>query len=139
MRHSFAAALVLLATTAFLVSCKTEPIRDVSSPVPVGLTANQVGSSVIAGAARRGWLITEKAPGRVVARINVRGRHMAEVEITYDERGYRIAYHDSENLKASKRRIHQNYFRWIANLDQAIRAELIRHSAEPRAVEAPAP
>jgi hypothetical protein len=60
---------------------------------------------------------------------------MAEVEIRYDQQSYRIEYHDSENLDARGDRVHQSYFRWVANLDHAIRIELLR-AASP--VEAPA-
>jgi len=139
MRRSHTAVLVLAAVALLAPGCKTERIRDIESRVPVGLTAAQVGNAVVAGASRRQWIVVENAPGRAVARIDVRARHMAEVEITYDERSYRIAYHDSENLKAHSGRIHQNYLRWIAKLDQAIRAELVRASSSARPAEAAKP
>jgi hypothetical protein len=128
MPRAHALAFLVFAAAILSLSCKTEKIRDISSRAPVGLSAEQVGAAVVAGTARRQWIIVEREPGRVVARIDVRGRHMAEVAIQYDQHGYAIAYHDSENLAARKGRVHQNYLRWIANLDRAIRAELVRVS-----------
>ena len=139
MRHALSVALSCLCLAIVQAGCKTERIRDISSPVPVGLSAQQVGTAIEVGAARRSWIIVHKEPGNLIARIDVRARHMAEVEIRFDERSYQIAYRDSQNLNAHGDRVHQNYLRWIAKLDQAIRAELVRTSAANAGVDQSTP
>jgi hypothetical protein len=133
-----ARVLALWCTSLVLgAGCQTERIRAVSSVVPAGLSIAQVEAAIEAGAARREWIITEAAPGTRVARIYVRGKHMAEVGIRYDLRRYRIEYRNSENLDARGDRVHQNYFRWVANLDRAIRIELLRAASPVQAPSSP--
>ena len=43
--------------------------------------------------------MTEVGPGVIRGDINVRSKHQASVDITYDGQGYSIAYAGSENLK----------------------------------------
>jgi hypothetical protein len=116
--NSFVIGCILLFS-----ACQTEKTRPISSAVPPGLTLQEVEKAIAAGTARRDWVITQAQPGELVARIFVR-RHMAEVGISYDASNYRIEYRDSENLDAHSGRVHQNYFRWVRNLDKAIQIEL---------------
>lgn len=123
MRAPRVAALVL---AALLVACKSEPLRDVVSRIPPGVSGAQVQAAIEAGARERRWMLVESTPGHVVARVLVRRRYLAEVDVRYDEREYRISHRYSENLRIGEHRIHQNYVRWISRLDRAIATELLR-------------
>lgn len=126
--------------TSYLV-----PIPNLDNqPVSRALTRAEVGNAIQDGAAAAGWESREAAPGRILAWYRIR-THTVRVEITYDERGYNIAYESSQNMKVGcpgpnkimvvtgekdcpggqkPDRIHENYKAWIAQLSQAIASEL---------------
>ena len=121
--------LLLLPTTALA----TEPILDLlDQPVPIlpdgsDATAADIQAAIIRGCARRGWTASRDEDGKLVASILVRGRHYAEVSITFTARAYSIQYRASRDLdfNEKRRRIHGNYNRWVAKLAQTINRELI--------------
>ncbi len=76
-------------------------------------TSQQIRDAIIAGATTKRWQVREIEEGHLVAQIFVR-RHMAEVDITYDESSYSITYKDSTNLLYDGTVIHRNYNKWIA-------------------------
>lgn len=88
------------------------------------LDAAEVRAAIEYGARQRGWRVVEEVPGRVTLRIDPRDKHTVVVAVSYEDRGYRIQYVSSENMKFQTRRgkqyIHRNYNRWVANLVQAI-------------------
>ena len=69
--------------------------------------------------------IKEVAPGKLTGEIDVRNKHRATVEINYDKNNYSIVYVKSVGLESDGTTIHQNYNRWVANLEKAINANLI--------------
>lgn len=113
-----------------LSGCGEKPlIRNVQSqPVQVNAktyTDAQVKSAIISAGAGLGWIIKDVAPGKLAGDIELRGKHKASVEILYNKSTYSIMYVSSIGLESDGTTIHQNYNRWIANLEKAINANLI--------------
>lgn len=111
-------------------ACGEKPlIRNVQSqPVQVNAknyNETQVKSAIISAGAGLGWIIKEVAPGKLSGEIDVRNKHRATVEINYDKNNYSIVYVKSVGLESDGTTIHQNYNRWVANLEKAINANLI--------------
>ena len=96
-------------------------INDVA--IPAGLDLEAITISITAGAAERRWTPKVVGPGHVEAHLYVRS-HVAIVDITFDESAYSIAYKGSENLDYKDGRIHRNYNRWVANLNQTLQRRL---------------
>lgn len=111
-----------------LAGCSSVPVQNTSGNVPPGLTADAVREAIEAGATLRRWGVREESPGKLVATLDVRGKHSATVEITYDTTSYHITYRDSRNLDYDGEEIHENYNAWVAKLDKSIRNELVRAS-----------
>ena len=99
-------------------------------PVPAKLdgsaySVEEVQRAIIGGSQKRGWTARVESDGKIIARILVRSRHYAEVEITFDARSYSITYRDSRELEYDKeeRDIHGNYNKWVRNLSNSIQQE----------------
>lgn len=128
------------------------PIVDVeSSPIPAGLTLDQIERAIIVGT-QRGWVMKPIAPGHIEAKLSVRS-HLAVVDIHYDESAFSIRYQTSRNLNykagntdecvkqprgqrggsatgsstrcARSARIHRNYNRWVRNLEMDLNQSLL--------------
>lgn len=125
-----ASLLLAGALTLGLSACGEKPlIRNIQSqPVQVNAknyTETQVKSAIISAGAGLGWIIKDVAPGKLLGEIELRGKHKATVDITYSKSTYSIVYVSSVGLESDGTTIHQNYNRWIANLEKAINANLI--------------
>lgn len=116
----------LLLFVSLSLACKTAPVHDVhQANVPPGFSIAEVGEIIEAAASRRGWSVVRESPGHMIASIVVRGRHMASVDITFDQQAFSIRYRDSENLRYDGNRIHRNYNGWIVRLENTIRMDLL--------------
>jgi hypothetical protein len=109
----------------------TDPVEDfVNQPVPPlqgkALTSSEVRDAIVAAATARQWKIDYVRAGALIGRLNVAGRHLAEVSITYSPERYSVVYRDSVNLnyRSSDRSIHANYNKWVGQLVEAINASL---------------
>ncbi|TNJ34659.1 hypothetical protein [Arenimonas terrae] len=122
--------LALAAPLAAAKTDKLEPPQRVLFVGPAGRTpAPDTLRGAIAGAgALRGWQLIEEAPGRMVLRNVIRGKHTVVVAVVYDPQGFQIEYVSSENLNYKERRgqayIHPKYHQWVANLAQDISARV---------------
>jgi len=93
------------------------------------LTAEQVRGAIIRAAARTRypWMITADGPDKLIATTLVRGKHTAEVSISYTPSSFSVTYRDSRNLNYRIRHgapeIHPNYNVWVQQLVDAIQAE----------------
>jgi predicted lipoprotein len=96
------------------------------SAVEPGHTAEQVEQAVIESLKSRGWQVQERTPGRILAKLEKRGKHSATIAVTYSATNYSIAYVDSENLNydAATGDIHRNYNRWVNNLNADIQSRI---------------
>jgi len=89
------------------------------SPIPGGLSDEQIVKAIQQGGATRGWIVKKVSSGHLEATIFVRS-HMAKVDINYDAAAYAIRYNSSENLGYKDGRIHRNYNKWVKNLNMDI-------------------
>ncbi|WP_338664090.1 hypothetical protein VQH23_02770 [Pararoseomonas sp. SCSIO 73927] len=78
-------------------------------------------------AARRGWIMTEQAPGWLRGTLNLR-THQAVVDVRFDTERFTITYVSSQDLNYEQGYIHPNYNQWIRYLEQDIALEAQRTS-----------
>lgn len=125
---TIALGLLLLGSNA---AWGDKAIQDiVDQPVPLKsdgsqLQIDEIRESLIAGCKRRLWAPVRHSDNEIKCSILVRGRHYAEVLISFSEANYSIVYSDSRMLDydEKRRRIHRNYNKWVANLAVAIRQQ----------------
>jgi hypothetical protein len=126
-----------LALMVFTIGCTSHghPIINVENalvPTAPGKThsTDDVQKAILRAGPMSGWVIQPEQPGRLVGRtaFGSGDRHVAIVSITHDAKSYSIAYRDSVNLAAqpAENKIHRAYNEKVANLDRAIRNELMQ-------------
>lgn len=125
--------LVLLLTLC-VIGCR--PGKDVYNPSNAFTIADntvdatqKVRKAIIEACAEYHWITRDVSPGVIDAKIIVRGKHTAEIRITYSDTNYAINYVNSDNLeykvKSDGRKvIHPNYNNWIHNLQTTINGKL---------------
>lgn len=92
------------------------------------VTPSSLRKAIASGAAARGWELVRESEGLAELSTNVRGQHMARIEVRYDPTGYDLVFRESHNLLYEEKRgegyvlrgIHQNYNKWIRELSAAI-------------------
>lgn len=120
----------LAVVAALLTGCaRTAPIHNVNQPLTQRYTDNQMKLAIIEAGISRKWVMTPVSPGVINGRLAQRD-FVANIRITYTSQNYRIDYVSSDNLKAEGGEIHNNYNRWIANLDQDIQLRLSALAAQ---------
>lgn len=109
------------------------------------LQVEQVKQAITTAAASKAWTVAYSADGSMLATLVVRNKHTIVVKIEYDINKYSIHYNDSKNMKygiidvqptiASSNKdqshngqgeIHPFYNKWVQELKDAIRAELLK-------------
>lgn len=99
------------------------------------LTLDQVTKAIVLAGMGLKWEMEVATPGHIIGTLNLRD-HQAVVDIPYNTSVYSILYKSSKGLlrklqtrmdvvEEDKEGIHPNYNGWIANLDNAIRTQLI--------------
>jgi hypothetical protein len=131
---------VLLASAA----CRTMPMIT-PDPIPAPLGAEHNRTAILRGMTIHRWTLQEELPGALVLRQSKADRHVAVVNVAYDDDSIDITYLGSEGLQCmpqgeSCSEIHRAYNRWVVQLAEDIRygIELVRLesvAAEPAAVE----
>lgn len=128
LKRLFFVICLTLVPLHFAQAAEVLNLTDVAVPVKVDgspHSAKEVQTAILNACRARGW--TPRLEGStVVASILVRGKHYAEVAITYDAKKYSINYRDSRDLKynAEKNTIHRNYNNWVARLSGTIQQNL---------------
>ncbi|MEX0759016.1 MAG: hypothetical protein WD100_05505 [Tistlia sp.] len=128
---------LMLAAAFALAGCRaTVPVKNVDGAVygPITaspgtqLTLDDYERAIIRAGSERNWIFERAGPGHLVGTNNVRGKHTAVVDVTFDTESFSIDYKDSSNLKwdSSKRTIHPNYNAWVDLLKADIQAEIQR-------------
>jgi len=121
--------LLVLSLALPLAACRVRQARITNFvDMPVygaqhnSLAQAQVRKVILDACAKRDWVAREIAPGLISATIDVRNKHMAQVEIAYSGTSYSIIYKNSSNLKydASTNTINRSYNTWVTNLRQDI-------------------
>ena len=130
---------LLLAATLSLATIHAsarEPVPIVNHEnVPVAaagakqLSAAQVKQAIVRATPPRPWEFTETGPGKLLATLQVRGKHTVSADIAYSADQYSIVYRDSANMKYGSAPdgrpvIHPFYNTWIGELREAIRISL---------------
>jgi len=120
----------LVIVAALLAGCaRTAPIHNVNQSLSQRYSDNQMKMAIIEAGIGRKWVMTPVSPGVINGRLAQRD-FVANIRISYTSQNYRIDYVSSENLKAGQGEIHNNYNRWIANLDQDIQLRLSALAAQ---------
>lgn len=124
-------ALLLLISLPLAAIAAPQVTNILNEPIPEKLdgskhTVNEVRDAIARAARQRGWNVAPGKGNELLASILVRGRHYAEVSITYTAKDYSINYRDSRELKynAAKNTIHRNYNKWVLNLSRTIKSHL---------------
>lgn len=132
LRGLVALLLVALAgpADAALMEDEVENFENMPIKTPGGrqLTSAEVRDAIVAAATARKWKIDYVRAGVLIGRLNVAGRHLAEVSILYSPQQYSVIYRDSVNLnyRASDSTIHPSYNRWVGQFVDAINLSLGR-------------
>lgn len=100
--------------------------KQIRYPIVGAPAIETVEAAVDGGFKDKGWTVEEKQPGRTIASIRIRERHFVKVAVTYDQTSYTFNLLQTEGLNQNDKSntIHRNYARWIAYVDQAIKARL---------------
>lgn len=119
-----------VALAVVLAGCTSKPLYNVdNAPVTSAsgksLKADQVKGAIVAAASSLGWRISDQKPGHIEATLNLR-EHEAVVDIPYSATSYSIKFKSGKNIGEKEGQIHRNYNGWVQNLDNKIRAELLR-------------
>lgn len=115
-----------LAVLLVLTACRTAPVYNIESEglgAPSNASLSQVTRAIKQAGAGLGWAFTPKSTGHLVARLSVRSKHRAEVDIKYNTKTFSITYRSSHNLKYDGANIHNNYNGWVQRLRNAILAQ----------------
>ena len=120
IRTVLSGVFILAAAAA---QARTEIVNINDAAIPLGLDMDTVTAAITTGVADRRWIPTVVGPGHVEATLLIRS-HTAVVDITFNESAYSITYKDSDNLDYKDGRIHRNYNRWVANLNQMLQRKL---------------
>lgn len=122
--------VLLVAVSAFIIGgCRTAMIYNVeNAPIPAAessdVSLQEVKAAIVRAGASLGWQMRPVEEGHIIGTLHLR-KHMAQVDVTYDNDSYDIVYRDSENLDYRENgHIHSNYNGWIQNLDNAIQSQL---------------
>jgi hypothetical protein len=120
-------AVFVLSIFAISVGC-VAPIYNVTNhPIaPSGgtpRTLDQVKPAILGAGEARGWTMKEVAPGHLEGILRIRA-HMAAVDIKYTTTSYSITYKDSSELLYDGSQIHEEYNKWIKDLQAGIDSRL---------------
>lgn len=113
--------ILLILTTLLAVGCRTSPVYNISEAALPEHNASEkeVATAIVTAGGSLGWIMKKKEPGHIVATLNIR-KHVAVVDIFYNNETYSITYKNSTNLNYDGTVIHSNYNGWIQNLSNAI-------------------
>ena len=135
MKHLKTLLLITLALICAGVQAARPPVplvnyADIAIATSSGNppSAEQFKQAVVNGGATKNWTVTQQPDGKLVARIEVRGKHSVSVEISFASKSYSLQYKSSDNMQYSDNNgspiIHPFYNVWVKNLNEAIRIEL---------------
>jgi hypothetical protein len=125
MKRVFLFASVLL----FLAGCTAKPIYNVDNVAVVTGSGSapslaDVRGAIIKAVTSKGWTVKDIDSMHLLATLSAR-KHMAQVVIAYSTSSFSIAYKDSHMLDYKGTTIHRNYNRWIHNIEQRIKEQLV--------------
>ena len=119
----------IMITTVLLVGCShLKPIHNVHvDKIPniasTHLTSDEIGHIIAEAAVKKGWVIDNSAPGRIVCTKHWK-QFSATSEITYSTNGYDIQLVNSTNLGQSDGKIHHQYNSYVIALQKEMDKKL---------------
>jgi len=129
---------LLLVTLIAVAGCRMNPIYNANgvnyvqpATAKKNLSLGEYKNAIIRAGTRRNWQFEEIGPGHLLGKVNVRNKHFATVDVTFDTEAFSINYKSSQNLNydADTKNIHPNYNKWIQNLQNDIQQEVTRAKA----------
>jgi hypothetical protein len=128
MLRGLVASILVIAIAVASGCTRNQPIYNVeNAAVPIAgkqLSVDQVRTAIIRALVQKRWSVSDESEGRLEATIHVRS-HMARINIDYSPTRYSITYKDSAVLNYDGATIHRNYNRWIMQLQDIIKRELL--------------
>ena len=138
-----------LAAGAAMAVVTVRNIPPTTHDAPEGTSMESISRAIEQAAAEREWYLESKAPGSIVVSTTVRQKHLATVEIGFDEEKFWIDYRSSSNLDYTSSglkawtkdhklvvtkgpRIHKNYNVWVQDLADHIAERTKKLVAEQR-------
>lgn len=130
MRRLLFLAVMLLIWSAPLVAAS--PVKNmIDVPVPIRadggrFSLEEIRTAIIQGTQTRLWTPQGAGDGVIRAKLNVKNKHFAVVEIPFSETAYSIIYISSDNLdyNPTRQTIHRNYAKWVLQLSASINEQL---------------
>lgn len=94
-------------------------------------SAAAIRTAFLTAGQARGWVIAVSQPGKLLATLDVRGKHTVSADVTYSEGKYSVRYRDSVNMNYGPGTdgsgvIHPHYNKWVDTLVQDVRIELAK-------------
>jgi len=112
--------------------CQDTVLVELTPLQTQSLSSDQTHKAIISALAKRGWTLRDTKPGLITAQTHVRGKHLAIVNIQYDDTQVAIHYVDSQNLNYhhndTRQTIHPNYNSWVVKLQNEIAHQLTAQS-----------
>ena len=133
LKHAFLIIAAVLSLNAYA----REPVPIINyDNIPVAtasgkpLAVEQVKQAILVAAATKNWSVEPQADDHLLAMFSKQGKHTISVAISYTTDKYSLNYSDSTNMKFGEREgqlvIHPFYNKWVQNLKEAIRIELLK-------------
>lgn len=125
---SFTSLQALARNPVPVINYESVPVTDAAGALQ---TAAQVKQAIQKGAAARQWTLQDQGPGRMLATLQVKGKHTVMTQINYADGRFSVVYNDSINMKYSpgpdgKGEIHPGYNKWVQELKEAIRTSQVK-------------
>jgi hypothetical protein len=125
---SWASLDAMARQTVPVINYENLPLTTASGRAP---TAAQVKQAIQSAAGARQWTLVDQGPGRMLATLQVRGKHTVVTQISYSADKLSVTYSDSTNMNYApgpdgKGAIHPFYNRWVQDLTDAIRLTLAK-------------
>ncbi len=120
---SYSFAVILVAACA----SGSVPVHNFSG-VPIDAkappTLDAVSKAIVAAGATAGWQMTQIKPGHIIATYKIRN-HLAVVDVAHSTTTYDITFKSGDaGLKYDGHTIHENYNRWVEDLERLIRSHV---------------
>ena len=93
--------------------------NDTISSSTSSLSLTQIADVITVVGLERGWVIRRTGNNTMQGRLDVR-RHTAVIDIKFSKKAFSINYNTSRNLNYRDGNIHNNYNRWVKNLEKDI-------------------
>ena len=129
---------LMIVTLVAVAGCRVGTIQNMNNVTfaqpatnTASLSLDEYKKAIIRAGSFRGWTFEDVAPGHMIGKVNVRNKHFATVDVTFDTEQFSINYKSSQNLNynADTKEIHPNYNKWVQNLRNDIQQEVTRLKA----------